>query len=69
MSRKPRFKIQRLNVGSHWDYIRHGNKRWTSVYDNHNRLGFTLNRQEADDLYWEMTERCPDQTYRIVEKR
>lgn len=69
MSRKPRFKVQRRNQGDDWDYMRYGNKRWTPVYDNYQRLGFTLTRQEADDLYWEMTELCPDQTYRITEKR
>lgn len=69
MSRKPRFKVQRLNDGELWDQRHYGNKRWTPVYDNRQRLGFTLNRQEADDLYWEMTELCPDQIYRIVEKR
>ena len=69
MSRKPRFKVQRLNEGERRDRERYGNKRWTPVYDNRQRLGFTLTRQEADDLYWEMTERCPDQTYRIMEKR
>lgn len=69
MSRKPRFKIQRHNDGGVWDHLVYGNKRWTPVYDNQGDLGFTLNRQEADDLYWEMTELCPDQTYRIMEKR
>ncbi|QTZ83276.1 hypothetical protein phiGM223_10 [Pseudomonas phage phiGM22-3] len=69
MSRKPRFKVQRLNEGGLWDRRYYGNKRWTPVYDNNGNLGFTLNRQEADDLYWEMTELCPDQTYRIMEKR
>lgn len=69
MSRKPRFKLQYRNDGGEWDRTWHGNKRWLPVYDNNQRLGFTLNRQEADDLYWEMTERHPDQTYRIMEKR
>lgn len=69
MSREPRFKVQRLNTGDLWDRRYYGAKRWTPVYDNRQRLGFTLNRQEADDLYWEMTELCPDQTYRIMEKR
>lgn len=69
MSRKPRFKLQRQNDGGLWDQRYYGNKRWTRVYDDNQRLGFTLNRQEADCLYWEMTEMHPDQTYRIMEKR
>lgn len=69
MSRKPRFKVQRRNDYSAYDQRAYGNKQWTPVYDNQQRLGFTLNRQEADDLYWEMTEMCPGQTYRIAEKR
>ena len=67
MSRKPRFKLQRRNDGV-WDKGR-GNKRWLPVYDNNQRLGFTLNREGADALYWQMVDNCPDQTYRIMEKR
>lgn len=69
MSRKPRFRVQRLNTGDIWDRRRYGNKRWTPVYDNMQQLGYTLTRQEADDLYWEMSGVCPTQTYRITEKR
>lgn len=68
MNRKPRFKVQRLNSGDRLDRQWHGNKRWTPVYDNYQQLGYTLTRQEADDLYWEMTDICPDQTYRIKER-
>lgn len=69
MSRKPRFKIQRRNDGEEWTRLDHGNKRWCPVWDNNDNLGFTLTREEADTLYWQMVDNCPEQTYRIMEKR
>lgn len=69
MNRKPRFKVQRQNDGEGWSTAIYGNKRWLPVYDNNQRLGFTLAREEADALYWQMVDNCPEQTYRIVEKR
>lgn len=52
-----------------WTRLDHGNKRWCPVWDNNDNLGFTLTREEADSLYWQMVDNCPEQTYRIVEKR
>lgn len=69
MSRKPRFKVQRKNDGGRDDKARFGNKQWTIVYDDDQRLGFTLTFEQATGLYWEMSGMHPDQTYRIVERR
>lgn len=69
MSRKPRFKVQRRNDGGWYDQQAHGGKQWLNVWDNNQRRGYTLTRQEAADLYWQMCDQAPDQTYRIVEKR
>lgn len=66
MSRKPRFKVQRQNLYDCWDLHNHGRKQWLNVYDNDQRLGFTLTFEEATDLYWQMPAQY---TYRIVEKR
>lgn len=69
MSRKPRFKVQRRNSGDLWDLAKHGQKQWLNVWDNNGNLGYSLTRQEADDLYWQMCDQAPGRTYRIVEKR
>ena len=69
MSRKPRFKVQRLNQYDAVDIADYGRKQWTPVYDDHSRLGFTLTREGADSLYWQMAEMWPSAVYRIVEKR
>lgn len=69
MSRKPRFKVQRRHDGGWPDYQGYGNKQWHQVYDNEGKLGFTLTFEEATALYWQMADGCPDQTYRIMEKR
>jgi hypothetical protein len=69
MSRKPRFKVQRKNSLCAFDRKRHGRKQWVNVYSNDQKLGYTLTFDEATALYWQMTDRCVDHQYRIVEKR
>lgn len=69
MSRKPRFKVQRRNSGDLLDLSNYGQKQWLKVWDNNGNLGYTLTRQGADDLYWQMCDQAPGQTYRIMEKR
>lgn len=68
MSRKPRFKVQRQNTYDAFDLYCYGHKQWLNVYDNNQRLGFTLTFEEATELYWTMRDGF-DATYRIVEKR
>lgn len=68
-ARKPRFKVQRRNDGSADDLRRFGNTRWTPVWDDNRRLGFTLTQDEANALYWEMSGLYPEQVYRITERR
>lgn len=69
MSRKPRFKVQRKNSLDHYDLETHGRKQWVNIYSNAGQLGYTLSFDEATALYWQMTARCDDHTYRIVERR
>lgn len=69
MSRKPRFKVQRRNTYGSFDLRIFGSKRWLNVYDNEQRLGFTLTFDEATALYWKMADPCSEFVYRIVEKR
>lgn len=69
MSRKPRFKVQRQNLYDHLDLRHHGRKQWVNIYSNAGQLGYTLSFDEATALYWQMTARCDDLTYRIVERR
>jgi hypothetical protein len=68
-SRKPRFKVQRKNSYDEFDVRHAGRKRWLPVYDNSGKLGFTLDFQQATDLYWQMQSNWTCQTYRIVERR
>lgn len=69
MKRKPRFKVKRRNDGGSYDRHSFGNKRWTPVYDDWGQLGFTLSREQASDLYHELTAMHPDQVYAIFERR
>lgn len=69
MSRKPRFKLQFKNLYNESDLRAYGRKQWLKVWDDKQRLGFTLTFEEATALYWEMSEWYPEVTYRIVEKR
>ena len=69
MKRKPSFRVQRRNDGGNCDTQMFGNKRWTPVYDDCGKLGFTLTRAQASSLWWELSGMHPDQRYRIVERR
>ena len=69
MSRKPRFKVQVKNPKTPYDLELYGNKNWLAVFDNNQRLGYTLTFEEATALYWRMKAIHPDVTYRITEKR
>jgi hypothetical protein len=68
--RKPRFKLQRRNMGDEYDKELYGNKQWINIRNSPGGpKGWTLTFDEATREYWDIAIRYPRETYRIVEKR
>lgn len=70
MSRKPRFKLQRLNSGDEYDRALHGNKRWINCCaGQYGGRGWRMTFEQATEEYHDIAGWYPAETYRIMEKR